>query len=190
MLFVKIEDLSGEVEILVFPRLLASNPHMWQPDNIIVASGTVSDKDGERKVLCDLAVILNSNNLKDTLDSFLVQSRENKSKFRRFNFSGDGNQSGGNGGKRIPAGEIKVKPTQLNKIINIKLFHPLDYEISRTLKDLILKHQGNHLLELIVTRGEIKEKILTTFKVNYCDEFRLAAEKLLGEGIMEEIKAD
>ncbi|MFA6526773.1 MAG: OB-fold nucleic acid binding domain-containing protein, partial [Candidatus Buchananbacteria bacterium] len=186
MLFVKIEDTAGDVEILVFPKVLAANPHMWQPDTIVIVSGTVSDKDGERKVLCDSAVILNTANLKETLDNFLVQSRDNKSKTRRFNF---GDKSFG-GGERI-AGEVKVKeaPAILDKIINLKLSHPLDFDISRQLKELILKHQGNHLLELIVTRGEAKEKIRTTFRINYCDEFRQAAEKLLGEGIMEEIKA-
>lgn len=184
MLFVKIEDTTGEVEVLVFPKVLASNPHMWLPDSIVIVSGTVSDKDGERKVLCDSATVLSSVNLKETLDGFLVSSRDNGNK-RRFNFSG--NQSG-NAGVRQKAGEIKVEPNKLEKIINLKLFHPLDYDVSRQLKALILKHQGNNLLELIVTKDLVKEKIRTTFKINYSDDFRLSAEQLLGEGILEELK--
>lgn len=179
MLFVKIEDTSGEVEVLVFPKVLAGNPHMWLPDTIVIVSGTVSDKDNERKVLCDSATVLNTVNLKETLDSFLVSSRDNGSK-RRFNFSG------GFESKPKP-GEVKMPESPIGKIINLKLFQPLDYDISRQLKDLILKHQGNQLLELVVTRGEAKEKIRTTFKINYNDDFRLSAERLLGEGILEEL---
>jgi len=177
MLFVKIEDTTGEVEVLVFPKALAANPHMWLADTIVIVSGTVSDKDNERKVLCDCATVLNAVNLKETLDSFLISSRENSPR-KRSNFSG------GFGAMTKP-GEVKAAEPLPGKAINLKLFQPLDYDLSRQLKDLILKHQGNQLLELIVTRGEAKEKIRTTFKVNYNDDFRRTAEELLGEGVLE-----
>ncbi len=56
MLFVKMEDLTARTEILVFPRVLAENPGIWQEEKIVLLRGRVSDKDGTTKVLCEKAV--------------------------------------------------------------------------------------------------------------------------------------
>jgi len=51
MLFVKIEDLSGSVEILVFPSLLRELTLLWQENKIILVEGRVSEKEGEPKII-------------------------------------------------------------------------------------------------------------------------------------------
>lgn len=55
MLFVKIEDLSGEIEILVFPSVLETTPMLWQTGKAVVLEGRLSWKDSEPKILCDRA---------------------------------------------------------------------------------------------------------------------------------------
>jgi len=55
MLFVTVEDLLSKMEIIVFPKLLEATADFWQEDKIILASGKISDKDGEFKLLCDSA---------------------------------------------------------------------------------------------------------------------------------------
>lgn len=55
MLFVKVEDLSGALEVLVFPRVLQANPTVWQLDQMVLVDGKVSDKDGVVKVLANEA---------------------------------------------------------------------------------------------------------------------------------------
>ncbi len=55
MLFVMIEDMAAKMEIIVFPKLLEATVDFWQEDKIILASGRISDKDGEFKLLCDSA---------------------------------------------------------------------------------------------------------------------------------------
>jgi len=55
MLFVKMEDMSGRLEILVFPTVLTTQPTIWQEGKIILAKGKVSDKDGVIKLLCNEA---------------------------------------------------------------------------------------------------------------------------------------
>ncbi len=56
MLFVPVEDMSGRAEVLVFPRTLAATEIVWRPGTIAVIKGTVSDKDGTLKILCEDAV--------------------------------------------------------------------------------------------------------------------------------------
>lgn len=51
MLFVKIEDYSGSMEAIIFPRMLKEKPSLWQPDRIVLIEGKLSDKDGTMKVI-------------------------------------------------------------------------------------------------------------------------------------------
>jgi len=53
MLFTEIEDLTGKIEILVFPTILEQNSLAWQEGKILSLSGKLSNKDGQLKVLCD-----------------------------------------------------------------------------------------------------------------------------------------
>lgn len=56
MLFVKMEDLTNRVEVLVFPKILARNPGLWQEERVLAVRGRLSDKDGSPKILCEDAV--------------------------------------------------------------------------------------------------------------------------------------
>lgn len=56
MLFVKLEDLTSRTEVLVFPKVLARNPTLWQEDKVLMIRGRLSDKDGTPKILCEEAV--------------------------------------------------------------------------------------------------------------------------------------
>ncbi|MFC1622933.1 DNA polymerase III subunit alpha [Patescibacteria group bacterium] len=60
MAFVTIEDLKGKIELLVFPYILEQTGAVWQEDNIVLATGKVSDKDGSFKLLAENATIVNS----------------------------------------------------------------------------------------------------------------------------------
>lgn len=51
MLFVRLEDLSGALEVLVFPKVLQDKPTIWQLDHVVLVDGRLSDKDGMMKVL-------------------------------------------------------------------------------------------------------------------------------------------
>ena len=53
MLFVKIEDTSNSLEILVFPTLLKTTSHIWTEGKAVAVSGKVSTKDNEIKILAN-----------------------------------------------------------------------------------------------------------------------------------------
>lgn len=56
MLFVQMEDMTGRAEALVFPRALQNTEIVWREGTVAVIKGTVSDKDGSLKILCEDAV--------------------------------------------------------------------------------------------------------------------------------------
>ncbi|MBU4285055.1 DNA polymerase III subunit alpha [Patescibacteria group bacterium] len=55
MLFVKAEDLTSAIEILVFATILEKNPTIWQEGKVILVEGRLTDKDDQLKILCDNA---------------------------------------------------------------------------------------------------------------------------------------
>ncbi len=59
MLFVMIEDTESKIEILVFPKILETTGSVWEEDRVVLASGKISDKDGNFKLLCDDAKVIN-----------------------------------------------------------------------------------------------------------------------------------
>jgi DNA polymerase-3 subunit alpha len=53
MLFMKLEDLTGRTEIIVFPNLLERNPVALQENKIVFVAGRVDDRNNEIKVVAD-----------------------------------------------------------------------------------------------------------------------------------------
>jgi DNA polymerase-3 subunit alpha len=59
MAFVKLEDTTGEIEVIVFPSALKETPEVWQRDTVVLVNGKVTgtDKNGalmtEAKIMAD-----------------------------------------------------------------------------------------------------------------------------------------
>lgn len=56
MLFAKLEDTTASAEVLVFPKVLARNPAVWQEEKVLLVRGRIADKDGAAKILCEEAI--------------------------------------------------------------------------------------------------------------------------------------
>ncbi|MEI6627254.1 MAG: DNA polymerase III subunit alpha, partial [bacterium] len=158
MLFVRLEDGIGSVEILVFPKVLEGNQHLWQPDNVIICHGRISKKDEEPKILCERAAILNLDNLSQTMNNFLLT------------------HSSGNGRRWE-----KKKPIVNDQVVVMTLDEPLDYDVSKKLKEILDLHPGNFDLELIVNRKDMgSEKKKTNLKIHHSEEIRKKIEEVIG----------
>ena len=55
MLFATVEDATGKIEIIVFPRLLQSDSTLWKEDAILCIDGALSPKDEDLKILAEKA---------------------------------------------------------------------------------------------------------------------------------------
>lgn len=53
MVFVKLEDMHGVIELVVFPKIYAKTAELWFADTLIVASGKVDQKDDRLVLLVD-----------------------------------------------------------------------------------------------------------------------------------------
>jgi DNA polymerase-3 subunit alpha len=70
MLFVKLEDGVGSIEILVFPRLLKEKPEIWLDGRVVFVQGKVSDKDQEIKLLANKVAELNLADIESVINNF------------------------------------------------------------------------------------------------------------------------
>jgi DNA polymerase-3 subunit alpha len=71
MAFVGMEDKSGSLELIVFPKAYELNPALWEPDKVILVRGKVNTKDregrqdGEIKIMVDDAKVLEYETVKN-----------------------------------------------------------------------------------------------------------------------------
>lgn len=59
MLFAKIEDVSDNLEIIVFPNILEKKPDIWEENAIIIVQGKISKRDSEPKMICEEVIKIN-----------------------------------------------------------------------------------------------------------------------------------
>ena len=63
MVFAKLEDGSGDIEAVVFPRVYQERPELWEEDKILQVSGRLSKKDDTLHMLVENAFELTPDNL-------------------------------------------------------------------------------------------------------------------------------
>ncbi len=52
MAFARLEDLQGEMEVVVFPQVYEKTKDLWVPDNILLVEGKVEANEEETKIVC------------------------------------------------------------------------------------------------------------------------------------------
>jgi len=52
MLFVKVEDKTGSIEVIVFPDILKNSFLLWQKNKILLIRGELTKKESEPKIIC------------------------------------------------------------------------------------------------------------------------------------------
>ncbi len=157
MVFAKIEDRGGNVEVLVFPKVLEQNPHLWQVDLTIACVGKISDKDDEVKILCDRVAPLDSDNIEEVFTRIL---------------NGSISRNGSRINNALPPEE---------KIISIAVDEPLDYDLSKKLRDLFYQNPGSHRVELMISRvNGTRQKIRTSFRISNSEKVISSIKSLLG----------
>ncbi len=79
MLFVTMEDTSGTVELIVFPKIMQQNSTIWEEDKFIYLNGRISDKDEEAKIIVDKTIQIDPDNPEQTLKLIKQNNFKNNS---------------------------------------------------------------------------------------------------------------
>lgn len=139
MLFVKIED-GATLEVIVFPKILAETSLVWQEGKIVLCQGTVSDKDGQMKLLVNRVVELTPQNATIAIREF------SKGVPARM-------------GKPTP---VSYKQSQTSESLRLRLAAPaLVPEVFERLKSTLQEFPGRHEVYMAI-KSEQGEKIIKT----------------------------
>lgn len=57
MAFISIEDKTGEIEIVVFPRVYQKNNKLWERDRVLIIAGNISQRDNSNSPNASLKII-------------------------------------------------------------------------------------------------------------------------------------
>ncbi len=78
MLFATLEDTTGTVEILVFPKVLEKSKEMWLEDKLVLITGKISEKDSEPKILCEAVADLKIEEMKNKMLNINIPKNTDK----------------------------------------------------------------------------------------------------------------
>ncbi|MBN1779076.1 MAG: DNA polymerase III subunit alpha [Candidatus Buchananbacteria bacterium] len=173
MLFVRVEDVSGGIEILVFPSILKNDPEVWQEDRIIMMNCKLTDKDGEVKLICNQARELNHENLEDVVNRLAeLENVASDNRYVRNHFQ-----------KKVvtkePKGEFFVAGYAYIKVAN-----NIDNGGVERLKELIKKYPGRYKVYLIIDGPAGARKVVTDYLINISQSFKEELEVTLGRNTL------
>jgi len=158
MLFVKIEDGIENLEILVFPKLYKETMAVWQTGQVIICLGTTSDKDGDTKILANVAAPLSLGTLEQDFKHFQKLCEE------RFVKHPNGLTN-----KRFYHKEVVVnKTSEINELPDLKLVikqSDLSPELMEQLAGLLKAQPGASRVFLYLTNGGAPKIIEADYKV-------------------------
>ena len=180
MYFVKIEDSSEVLEILIFPNLLKETFNLWEIGTMVILTGKLSDKDGEIKLITDAAKLFNEATLKDDvikLKNFTPPERQ----WKKSNGNDDKNGSGSVG---VDGNQPKsVKPAD---VINLTISKPLTKDATEKLKTIFEKYPGPKRVHLLFKEyGIIKKTLVTKTSISFNPDVQRELESILGKGSVE-----
>lgn len=141
MLFTKIEDDTGGIELLVFPNLYKTTYTIWEDGKAVICQGKTSNKDQEIKVLANSAMRVNLKKINEVVE-----------KFKSAEY---GSQESSGSSQYAVHGDIKIvfggqmTAWSLNK-----------------LKDIFFKHKGQDKVYLEIPQNGQKKLIQTDFRIN------------------------
>ncbi len=153
MAFAKVEDSTGDVELVIFPNAYRDYSSVWHEDNSLLISGKISDKDGETKVIVNSAYLVDKDNYQNVLNQL-------------------------HGGVAAPTRSEYTAPKL--GVVRISLPAEAGSEVMQRLKDILLENKGDKRVQLIIGNGYNAKKIEPEITINYNDELRQKIEDLLG----------
>ena len=162
MLFVKIEDLTGNIELLVFPRLLKETPAIWQEGKVVLCQGKLSDKDQQAKLLCNRAVELTLENVEQAASGFVKH----------------GNSEHKNSSPQYQPKQNNLQSKYLTfdgKNVYVVLNDDYNQEVLDKLKLVLQKYQGDKKVVFKIKQANVE----TDFSVKYSEELVRGVEGVL-----------
>ncbi len=208
MIFATISDLSADVEVLVFPKILERTPEIWQEDKHIFVVGKKSDRDEKAKIIVDLVYEINKKNIQKIISQVEQDTGKIKKRFNNYqnqkletknhsdlvgrqelnNINYFNNQSLKNN-NQLKNNNLNTKSNLIKNNLNqnissiyIQLPKYFNSEIHLQLKNIFEQFIGETKVFLTIQQSGTLRKIQTDFTIQYDEMFKIKIEEIVGEG--------
>ncbi|HEV8229434.1 MAG TPA: DNA polymerase III subunit alpha [Candidatus Limnocylindria bacterium] len=108
MMFAQVEDLTGSVEVTVFPRTYEATANLWNADEILLVLARVEQRDDAPKLLCEHAVRFDDAGVRE-IRRVADERRASLAKRAKFTRPTNGNGNAGSSGV-LPAVGASPRP--------------------------------------------------------------------------------
>lgn len=141
MLFTKIEDDTGGMEVLIFPNLYKTTYAIWEDGKAVIIQGKTSNKDQEIKVLANSAMRVSLKKINEVVEKFKSAEYGNSESYGSSQYSAHG--------------DIKIAFTSVVSAWSLE-----------KLKDIFFKHKGQDRVYLEIPQNGQAKLIQTDFRIN------------------------
>ncbi len=166
-----IEDPTGKLDVIVFPKAYQKFGHLFKEDEVVVMGGKLDDKRGQIQFICDEAKAVSLDNMIKKAKEEGSYKPEEKVVLLTPDFDGLKNEPETTVNKDVK--EIKEKPF----IVNIP--ESADTQILNKIKQLLLDNKGNTPCEIHVRQNGSIKKIKVPFGINTNDTLANQLKELI-----------
>ncbi len=160
MVFAKLEDMSGDIEVVVFPRIFKEKPLIWDADRALVIAGRVQEKDGELKFLAESGYEITPDNI-DEVAKYITRP----------------------GTPQMADAADAMRPTPAPRVaqaVTLYLRAQLPETILHKLRYILDQHPGYYCVYFAVDNAGGKQKILSSYKIAFDEMIEKELEGILG----------
>ena len=157
MMFVTIQDVTGNLELLVFPKTYETTKNVWAEGRTVCVVGRTGDEEGDEKLFVERAYEITDENVRELRSQMAGVGSANM-----FNSSSSSEKKA-------------VTPTIVEDIFEITISSELLKKNADLIKEIIKKYPGSSKVYLKV--GD--KKIKTSFSVEKTDRLKKDLEEIL-----------
>jgi DNA polymerase-3 subunit alpha len=169
MAFVKIEDMGGEVELILFPSALQQTLGLWERDRIVIVRGRVSAKDREGNIGSEVKVLADEAREVTHEQAMAYQSTGRKVNVPKANPKVVAKQAAAN---------VKA---QVTARLYIRLLNSDDQKLLISLKQVIDEHPGDTEVVLVLGPENTKQIVRLPMRVRADQGSMKILRDLVGE---------
>jgi DNA polymerase III subunit alpha len=150
MAFVKLEDSSGELEVILFPNALQQTVGLWERDRVVLIRGKVNAKDRDGNLTSEVKVMVD-----DAREITTQQATGYQATGRTTKAPKPAKQKAGmpGPGARAASDEVKIEK------LYIRLQNSQDQQQLSSLKETLDAHRGTTEVVLVLGGGDARQAI-------------------------------
>jgi len=190
MMFAQVEDLTGSIEVTVFPRTYEATHEVWSNDEILLLLARVEQRDESPKLLCEWAVRFSEEGIAE-ITRRSEEIRAALAKKRRFapRETVLGGGPGNGGGHRSKNGNGNAGAPSPGEIV-IRFHQALDYERSialfQRIQQVLRHHAGTSPVYVELPRaGQGTRRVATSSRARPSPELAAELVREIGEDAVD-----